>query len=63
MASQNICQIMVYGDNTIKYCSTTSMSNLCNDNTIFEINYSLYSGTAGVLYSVKLHELGESLID
>ena len=41
MTSENICQIIVYGENTIKYSLTTSMSNLSNDNTLFEINYSL----------------------
>ena len=59
ITSENICQIIVYGDNTVKYSSTTSISNLSNDNTLFEINYSLYSGTTGVLYAIKLHELGE----
>ena len=54
--SENICQSIVYGDNTVKYSSTTLMSNLSNDNTSFEINYSLYSGTTGILYPIKIHE-------
>jgi hypothetical protein len=54
ITSQQVCEIIVYGNNTIKYSSTTNMINLPTDNTLYEINYNLYSRTTGVLYGVKL---------
>jgi hypothetical protein len=54
--SQQICEIIVNGNNTIKYSSTVNINNLPTDDTLYKINYNIYSGTTGVLFGVKLFD-------